>query len=980
MLHDEDAEGEYRSNSNARSGEPDRATRIPTAATADKHAGSTGENNGDESDMSISDHSDVEANVSSTGTATKQSTNVSQEVEGRQPPSANPSRANHVVEGRQQPRRQQQADKNSPTHANHEMEGRQQPRNQPSREKHEVEGRQQPSCQQKADPNNPTHANNEMKSRQQPSTDLYPGLAQPFLNTGQPVTGANKKEHRRENKRVRINRQLSQTANSFWSTHMGDFKVPSPKAPTVQHHGGMCPSGLALHHPAAGALLQYATEGCPTMTGKPWTKQQLEAAVARGPHASAMIPEVMRQFQEEARTKEKQGQCRLIYWDEICTNPPDELKVSPIAAAPHKSRMWRAILDLSFTLRLKDGSHVPAVNDTSTKLGPSGAVDQMGHALTRIIHAFAEADDDAKIFMAKWDIKDGFWRLNSEAGEEYNFAYVLPQKEGERPILVIPTSLQMGWIESPTFFCAASETGRDVAQQYIETEVGSLPNHKFLRFARGSDAYNALPRKSDAKDLRYLMEVYVDDYISLAIPTSQQQLDHCANAMQHGVHDVFPSDKDPNKDPLAFKKMERGDSKFDVKKDILGFDFDGETKTLWLEHSKRETILTTLASWVRRAKLHHGTPWTEFVSVTAKLRHAFISIPAAKGLLSPINKLLAIEPPTVYFHRNRHLLEAIVDCRALLRESTVSPTRCRELVAAWPDYVGVKDASGEGVGGVIIGENKACPPTVFRLQWPQDIKDDLVSDKNPKGRITNSDLEMAGLLLLFLIMEAVCIDLGETHIGLYSDNSPTVSWVRRLASRHSVVAAQLVRALTHRMKAARTSPLTPFHIRGIHNAMTDIPSRSWGSEPGWNCANDDELLTLFNTKFPLPNQASWTVFHPSSEISMRVISVLRHEPSTMDEWRRLPPIGKNIGTIGAPTSHLWEWTLSYRMNRTKKEFVRSEDSQREFERGGSVTESKSELDRYLRLSQPLERRVPWPTAPTQQNKSDQGNSPQNYNK
>ena len=34
-------------------------------------------------------------------------------------------------------------------------------------------------------------------------------------------------------------------------------------------------------------------------------------------------------------------------------------------------------------------------------------------------------NEDAKIFMAKWDIKDGFWRMDCKKGEEYNFAYVL---------------------------------------------------------------------------------------------------------------------------------------------------------------------------------------------------------------------------------------------------------------------------------------------------------------------------------------------------------------------------------------------------------------------------------------------------------------------------------------------------------------------------------------------------------------------------
>ena len=99
---------------------------------------------------------------------------------------------------------------------------------------------------------------------------------------------------------------------------------------------------------------------------------------------------------------------------------------------------------------------------------------------------------------------------------------------------------------------------------------------------------------------------------------------------------------------------------------------------------------------------------------------------------------------------------AIKDCRTMLRISTLAPTKCRELVAGWPDYVGVKDASGQGVGGVIFGENKACTPTVFRYEWPDDIKQDLNLEHNPSGRITSSDLEMAGLLLLWLIMEDVC--------------------------------------------------------------------------------------------------------------------------------------------------------------------------------------------------------------------------------
>ena len=159
-----------------------------------------------------------------------------------------------------------------------------------------------------------------------------------------------------------------------------------------------------------------------------------------------------------------------------------------------------------------------------------------------------------------------------------------------------------------------------------------------------------------------------------------------------------------------------------------------------------------------------------------------------------------MEPEVVYLHRNRTLLVAVPECRILLRESTVAPTPCRELVTAWPDYVGIKDASGQGVGGVVFGEHKSCTPMVFQYQWPPDITADINSEKNPNGRITNSDLEMAGLLMLWLVMEVVCEVQPGNHAALYSNNQPTVSSVDRLASKSSLVVAMLLWALALRLK------------------------------------------------------------------------------------------------------------------------------------------------------------------------------------
>ena len=132
-----------------------------------------------------------------------------------------------------------------------------------------------------------------------------------------------------------------------------------------------------------------------------------------------MVPEDMAQLQWEIDKKVQQGQARLVDWEDIKNNIPKQLKVSPIVMIPHKSRVFWAILDLSFALRLANGDTVPSVNQTSVKTAPRGVINQMGQALTRLIHAFfAAAGGDEKVSKAKWDIKDGFWRLDCEEGEE----------------------------------------------------------------------------------------------------------------------------------------------------------------------------------------------------------------------------------------------------------------------------------------------------------------------------------------------------------------------------------------------------------------------------------------------------------------------------------------------------------------------------------------------------------------------------------
>jgi hypothetical protein len=144
---------------------------------------------------------------------------------------------------------------------------------------------------------------------------------------------------------------------------------------------------------------------------------------------------------------------------------------------------------------------------------------------------------------------------------------------------------------------------------------------------------------------------------------------------------------------------------------LLSFDFDGKQKTMWLEEEKRAKLLTTLKGWIRSGKHEHGIPFREFESVTQKLRHAFLVVQGGKGLLSPCSRLIPKQPGVVYFHRNAPLFSAVKDMCTILHESTTRPTRCKELVAGWLDYVGICDASSFGATGSFLDN---CRPAAQR--------------------------------------------------------------------------------------------------------------------------------------------------------------------------------------------------------------------------------------------------------------------------
>ena len=84
---------------------------------------------------------------------------------------------------------------------------------------------------------------------------------------------------------------------------------------------------------------------------------------------------------------------------------------------PHKLMKFRAILGLSYTVKLMQ-YRIESVNDTTTKTAPQGEMDQMGHMLDRIIYAYAEAEEEDIISAGKEDVNYDFLRCVALEGQD----------------------------------------------------------------------------------------------------------------------------------------------------------------------------------------------------------------------------------------------------------------------------------------------------------------------------------------------------------------------------------------------------------------------------------------------------------------------------------------------------------------------------------------------------------------------------------
>ena len=218
-----------------------------------------------------------------------------------------------------------------------------------------------------------------------------------------------------------------------------------------------------------------------------------------------------------------------------------------------------------------------------------------------------------------------------------------------------------------------------------------------------------------------------------------------------------------------------------------------------------------------------------------KLSSIHLAVPGAVAHLFHIQRALN-QGVVDWVWLSPALHRKLSDWKSLSLQAASRPTHLAEIVCRELTHIGLCDALGLGAVGVWLDPARTGQNLVWRHLWPPDIITILVSLTNPQGTVTNSELDLAALVL----QEATFLEafskacMAAPRSG--SDNTPTVSWSTREASMIKPVVADLLRICAlHSIKfllnpsiftirSKKTVWPTMLHVYFIHLIPTFSPT------------------------------------------------------------------------------------------------------------------------------------------------------------
>ena len=363
-------------------------------------------------------------------------------------------------------------------------------------------------------------------------------------------------------------------------------------------------------------LETLSNNGVPTNCGHHWEDAVLDRAWQAGPHVSALTDENVILVWEDLSYQENAGFVQIVteaeLFDTIC-NP--HLKLSRIAVVLQANRHGRIILNLSAQVDMGHGwppgkrchrniVH-PSVNETTMPAANQATVGDLGTARPALLKFMFDADCTWEIRWQKIDLSDGFWRMIVELGQEYNFIFQMPQRPGDSEIFyAIPSSLQMGWMNSPAYFCTGTEATHLLLQCImaltITTGLPVLHCHEDHYVDPNSSSAPASQAWLTPSEFLFLSRVFVDDFMNelagpIDRPHQQEEQRWASRAALHAIHTVFPPpdvlQHVGGKDSVSIKKLLAKDAQYKQTETLLGFAMcgsPGQGRTTWLPPPPRQ--------------------------------------------------------------------------------------------------------------------------------------------------------------------------------------------------------------------------------------------------------------------------------------------------------------------------------------------------------------------------------------------------------
>ena len=116
------------------------------------------------------------------------------------------------------------------------------------------------------------------------------------------------------------------------------------------------------------------------------------------------------------------------------------------------------------------------------------------------------------------------------------------------------------------------------------------------------------------------------------------------------------------------------------------------------------------------------------------------------------------------------LTQCFLDWGAIVKYMAKIPTDVKQLVKKFLQYIEYSDSCSIGTGGVWTSGSHTIPSTLWHVEWPQDIKEAFAA-----GNLTMNNLELAGMVLEWLVLECLMRCLLHVHAAIFCDNTSTVS-------------------------------------------------------------------------------------------------------------------------------------------------------------------------------------------------------------